>query len=75
MFDYGRTKNTQQYGSASPPDIPIWNIKNVPIAMFQGKDDTEVLRGNSWKAYKQLKTGVFHREYDNFDHATITTGQ
>ena len=39
-FDYGKRKNQEKYNRDSPPDIDISNIKDVPIALFVGKQDS-----------------------------------
>jgi hypothetical protein len=38
-FDYGKRMNQERYNRDSPPDIDIRNIKDVPIALFVGKQD------------------------------------
>jgi hypothetical protein len=39
-YDYhNATKNLEEYGQSSPPEIDISSISQVPISMFVGKLD------------------------------------
>ena len=38
-YDYGKDENIKRYGQNPPPDIPLYNIKNMKIALFVGEAD------------------------------------
>jgi hypothetical protein len=38
-FDYGAEENMKRYGQATPPLIPIENVRDFPIALIAGSED------------------------------------
>eukprot|EP00347_Sterkiella_histriomuscorum_P002574 403367625 len=38
-YDYGSEENLKRYGSEAPPEIPLQNIQDFPIALFAGIED------------------------------------
>ena len=48
-YDYGKEKNMEIYGQNPPPDVPIHNIKKMPIGLFVGTDDRlATVDDNTW---------------------------
>ena len=48
-FDYGQAGNLQRYGQATPPDVPLHNIKTMPIALFVGTaDELATIQDSKW---------------------------
>ena len=39
LYDYGRIKNNQIYGTKDAPLVPIENL-DIPVALFSGSQDT-----------------------------------
>ena len=38
-YDFGLEKNMEKYGQETPPEFDLSNIKDIPIALFCGKED------------------------------------
>ena len=76
QFDYGGTfMNLLKYGHVSPPKIDLSNIKDVPIAMFVGSDDTlSVPEGAKW-ALKSLPKETEYFYVQDWDHASFGVGK
>ena len=49
LFDYGENGNLALYNQKEAYDIPIQNIKDVPIGLFVGlQDDLATPEGGRW---------------------------
>jgi len=63
------------YGTETPPDIALNNIKTVPIAMFVGaKDDLSDPKDAQW-AKDQIKSVVHYEEIENMDQGSFMMGK
>lgn len=48
-FDYGKKKNLEEYGTETPPQIPVHEIKGMPMAMMVGSSDLlGSVKDNEW---------------------------
>jgi len=75
QFDYGSDKaNIARYGNAIIPSIPLWNIDKVPIAYFVGLHDDLGDPIDTAYSFKQIKTAIHYRIYDDMDHYSFQTG-
>uniref|UniRef100_A0A7S3CLY6 Uncharacterized protein n=1 Tax=Strombidium rassoulzadegani TaxID=1082188 RepID=A0A7S3CLY6_9SPIT len=77
LYNYETTaKNRKLYGSRNPPIIDIKKIKDVPIAMFVGKQDELANPTDARWARDQLKSEMAHyEEIDQFDHSSFNIGK
>lgn len=68
-YDYGKEENWLRYGSYTPPNLDISKIKDVPIALFVGKqDDLSTPEVGQWTKNKVKDNIVYYNEMDNHDH-------
>ena len=71
LYDYGKIKNLEKYGSAQPPLVPFEDYA-VPTAMISGSADTEAMPADVAWTIEQIKDHVvFAKEYQGFDHSTF----
>ena len=40
MYDFGKSKNMKKYGQEKPPLYPLEKIKDFPIALIYGENDS-----------------------------------
>ena len=75
-YDYGKTENLKRYGQNPPPNVPVYNIKKMPIALFVGEaDKLATVDDNAW-LMGALGIGV--KEDDNIPgegHMTFLMGK
>ena len=58
-----------------PPEIPIQNIKRVPIAMFVGKkDELATDTANQWARDTMKDVVKFYKEYE-LGHLSFVVGK
>lgn len=75
-FDYGKKLNIVKYGSESSPDFNLDKIKNVPIALFSGKNDRLAHPKDVHWLNNQLKENiVFSKSYDYMGHISFQISQ
>lgn len=73
-FDYGKSKNIEQYGQSKPPLVDIREITEVPVAMFVGRQDSLAnVVDNRW-VKDQLGTLVYYEEIDA-SHGSFVIGR
>ena len=60
----------KEYRKATPPRLPIENIK-VPIGFFVGNIDPWSSVLDNKYVMSKLKTKVTYEELDDFDHSTF----
>lgn len=74
-FDYGKKKNTEIYGSETPPLINLGNISGVPISMFVGTTDLlSDIEDNLWLKEQLGSNVVEYRTYE-YGHVTFFIGK
>ena len=71
MYDYeDSATNIKHYGTATPPQLDISKINQVPIAMFVGKNDSlATIKDCQW-VKSQISSVVHYQEIDGFDHSS-----
>ncbi|CDW73802.1 ab-hydrolase associated lipase region family protein [Stylonychia lemnae] len=63
-FDFGPARNIQRYGTEKPYEIPIQDIKKVPVAMFVGSLDLLSSQQDGEKTLEKMKNDVvFYQVY------------
>ena len=63
------------YGSSTPPLINLSNIKDVPVAMFVGAEDSLADPMDTAWAKDQIGSAVIHYEViPDYDHGSFTMG-
>ncbi|XP_055910464.1 lipase 3-like [Eupeodes corollae] len=71
QFDYGFARNLIKYGSFSPPNYELKNIKG-PVFLYYGKSDKFVSRIDFDRLIEQLPNstlaGLYVVPVENFDH-------
>lgn len=73
-YDYGAAENMKRYGQPEPPSFDLTAIDQVPVAMFVGKqDDLADVLDTRWER-DQIKSVVYYKEFDNYDHSSFTMG-
>eukprot|EP00347_Sterkiella_histriomuscorum_P012882 403366856 len=72
-FDYGQEENIRRYGQEQPPQIPLENIKDFPIALLAGQEDKLAnINDVRWLKEKleSQNSVVFYEEY-KFGHLSF----
>jgi len=71
-FDFENAdRNNKVYGQSTPPRLEFNNVKEVPVAMFCGKEDTlSHWQDCEWLA-QQLNCTVHYEELAEFDHSSF----
>ena len=76
MYDYGKDKNLVKYGQEKPPSIDLTQIKDVPIAMFVGKqDDLGTPALGRWTKERVKDVLIHYEELDNHNHFSSSVGK
>ena len=57
-YDYGKDGNQQHYHQDAPPDVPLENIKKMPIALFVGTADELATTQDSKWTISKLGEGI-----------------
>ena len=74
-FDYGPEENQARYNSTTPPEMDPASIRNVPIAIFNGRFDLlSDIQDVNWLAQQLSNVLVAHNEYD-YGHLTFLIGR
>ena len=74
LYDYGKRKNRQIYGTDEPPLVPIEDL-NIPVAIFSGSLDTIGDPADVEFLIDKLgDNAVFHKEYE-LDHYSFALAQ
>ncbi len=48
-YDYGKDENMNRYGQNPPPDVKLYDIKKMPIALFVGTaDELATVTDSKW---------------------------
>ena len=70
LYDYGKTKNNEIYGTDEPPLVPIEDL-DIPVAIFSGSlDHIGDPEDVAFLIDKLGDKAVFHKEY-KMDHYTF----
>jgi len=73
-YDYGKSLNQQYYGTDTPPEYNLRNIKGMKFCVFAGSDDRMAsVKDSRWIRDELEAAGVLtlYKEVDNMGHLTF----
>ena len=73
-YDYGEQANMAIYGQEVPPDFPVDDI-DMPIAIFNGTIDPDVLQPDVDYLIERLGANVVYHKLIDGDHWTFSMAQ
>lgn len=68
QYDWGNETNHKKYATSKPPEIKVRDIKNVPIVLYVGEDDSfSTIEDSKW-LQKEVKTIKKTHVLKDFNH-------
>lgn len=71
-YDYGKDGNQEHYHQDTPPDIPLDNIKTMPVALFVGTaDELATTKDSKWTISKLGESVEEDEDLNKVGHMTF----